>query len=64
MPEFEKDTSYTYMDAEKIILVMDNYCTQKSCSLFEAFDPKEVKKIMEKFKFVYTPKHGSWLNMA
>jgi hypothetical protein len=53
-----------YKDAEKITLVMDNLATHKASALYEAFDPKEAKRIWDRFEFVYTPKHGSWLNMA
>jgi hypothetical protein len=53
-----------YPDAEKITLVMDNLSTHKAGSLYEAFPPEEAKRIRDRFEFVYTPKHGSWLNMA
>lgn len=53
-----------YPDARKIKLVMDNYGTHKPASLYEAFPPQEAKRIWDRFEFVYTPKHGSWLNMA
>lgn len=53
-----------YKDASKIILVMDNLATHKSGALYEAFEPTEAKRIRDRFEFVYTPKHGSWLNMA
>jgi len=53
-----------YKDAEKIILVMDNLATHKASALYEAFLPEEAKRIWDRFEFVYTPKHGSWLNMA
>lgn len=53
-----------YPQAEKIKLVMDNYGTHKPAALYEAFDPEEAKRIWDRFEFVYTPKHGSWLNMA
>lgn len=62
--EFVKDISDSYQDVEKIILVMDNYNTHKPGSLYEAFEPEEAKKLLDRFEFVYTPKHGSWLNMA
>jgi len=52
------------IDAEKIILVMDNYGTHKPGALYEIFPPKKAKAILDRFEFVYTPKHGSWLNMA
>jgi transposase len=43
---------------------MDNLSTHKPEALFEIFEPKEAKIIRDRFDFVYTPKHGSWLNMA
>ena len=53
-----------YKDAPKITLVMDNLNTHKPASLYEVYEPKEAKRIWDRFEFVYTPKHGSWLNMA
>jgi transposase len=53
-----------YPDAEKITLVMDNFKTHSPGALYETFDPKEAKRIWDKFEFIFTPKHGSWLNMA
>ncbi len=53
-----------YKDAKKIILVMENLNTHKPILLYEAFEPKEAKLIWNRFEFVFTPKHGSWLNMA
>ncbi len=53
-----------YKDAVKIILVMDNLATHKAAALYDAFKPEEAKRIWDRFEFVYTPKHGSWLNMA
>jgi len=53
-----------YPHANKITLVMDNLNTHKASSLYEAFPPEEAKRIWDRFEFVYTPKHGSWLNMA
>ena len=50
--------------ADKITLVMDNLSTHKPGSLYEAFKPKKAKEIWDRFEFIYTPKHGSWLNMA
>jgi len=61
---FVKEISEHYTDAVKIILVMDNLNTHKPGSLYEVFPPKEAKRILDRFEFVYTPKHGSWLNMA
>ena len=53
-----------YPDAEKITLVMDNFKTHAASAFYETFEPKEAKKLWDRFEFVYTPKHGSWLNMA
>lgn len=53
-----------YPNAEKITLVMDNFNTHDASSFYETFDPKEAKRIWDRFEFVFTPKHGSWLNMA
>jgi transposase len=53
-----------YKEAEKIIFVMDNLNTHHKSSLYEAFDPAEAKRIADRFEIHYTPKHGSWLNMA
>lgn len=53
-----------YKDAEKITLVMDNLNTHSPGSLYEAFAPHKAKALWDRFEFVFTPKHGSWLNMA
>lgn len=53
-----------YPDAEKITLVMDNFKTHSPSSLYETFAAGEAKRIWDRFEFVFTPKHGSWLNMA
>lgn len=53
-----------YKSAKKITLVMDNLGTHKAAALYEAFEPVEAKRIWDRFEFIYTPKHGSWLNMA
>jgi transposase len=53
-----------YKDAEKIIFVMDNLNTHHKSSLYETFEPSEAKRIADRFNIHYTPKHGSWLNMA
>jgi len=53
-----------YPEAEKIILVMDNLNTHDIASLYEAFEPCEARRLAEKLEIHYTPKHGSWLNMA
>lgn len=51
-------------DAGKIVLVMDNLNTHKEASLYEAFPPEKARALCERFEMHYTPKHGSWLNMA
>jgi hypothetical protein len=61
---FIKEISDRYPNAEKITLVMDNYDTHKPGAFYEAFCAQEAKDIWDRFEFVYTPKHGSWLNMA
>lgn len=53
-----------YPHAEKIVLVMDNLNTHTPAALYEAFAPVEARNILEKLEIHYTPKHGSWLNMA
>jgi hypothetical protein len=60
-----REMVYTiYPQAETIVLVMDNLNTHKKASLYEAFEPVEAKRIADKLEIHYTPKHGSWLNMA
>lgn len=54
----------TYPDADKIVLVQDNLNTHSPASLYEAFEPVEAKRLADRFEFHYTPKHGSWLDMA
>ena len=53
-----------YPHAEKIVIVMDNLNTHAGSSLYETFAPAEAKRILNKLEIHYTPKHGSWLNMA
>jgi len=53
-----------YPDADRIRLVLDNRNTHKIASLYEPFAPEEARRIAKKLEFHYTPKHGSWLNMA
>ncbi len=43
---------------------MDNLNTHSPSALYEVFEPQEAKRIWDRFEFIYTPKHGSWLNMA
>ena len=53
-----------YSDKDRIVLVMDNLNTHHPSSLYEAFEPEEARRIAERLEIHYTPKHGSWLNMA
>ena len=53
-----------FPNAEKIILVQDNLNTHDPASLYETFAPEEARRLRDRFEFHYTPKHGSWLNMA
>ena len=53
-----------YPEAQKIILVQDNLNTHKAASWYTYFPPARAKALMDKVEFVYTPKHGSWLNIA
>jgi hypothetical protein len=53
-----------YPEAEKIVLVLDNLNTHVGGSLYEAFPPAEARRLLNKLEIHYTPKHGSWLNMA
>ena len=53
-----------YPDKERIVLVMDNLNTHHPASLYQAFEPAEARRIAERLEIHYTPKHGSWLNMA
>ena len=62
--QFLDDIAQQYPQAHRITLVMDNLNTHKPASLYEAFEPQRAKDLWDRFEFVYTPKHGSWLNMA
>jgi transposase len=53
-----------YPDAEKITVVMDNLNTHTPAAFYEAFEPQEARRLVQRFEFHFTPKHGSWLNMA
>lgn len=61
---FVEKTALEYKDAEKITLVMDNLNTHGPGALYETFPPDKAKTLWDRFEFVYTPKHGSWLNIA
>ena len=53
-----------YPEAEKVRVVLDNLNTHRTASLYETFEPKEARRVIQRLEFHYTPKHGSWLNMA
>ena len=53
-----------YADKDRIVLVLDNLNTHHPASLYDAFEPAEARRIAERLEIHYTPKHGSWLNMA
>lgn len=53
-----------YPQAQRITLALDNYTTHGASSLYETFPPQEARRLLGKLEMVYTPKHGSWLNMA
>jgi hypothetical protein len=60
-----KELSDTHFpNASKIVLVQDNLNTHKPASLYEAFPPAQARRLVERFEWHYTPKHGSWLDMA
>ncbi len=53
-----------YPKAKRITLIMDNFGTHTAGALYETFEPVEAKRLSDRFEFIFTPKHGSWLNMA
>jgi transposase len=53
-----------YPEAEKIVVVLDNLNTHVGAAFYLAFEPQEARRLVERFELHYTPKHGSWLNMA
>jgi transposase len=62
--QIRKLVDHDFPNAEKIVLVMDNLNTHTVGSLYETFSPEEARRIRDKLEIHYTPKHGSWLNMA
>jgi transposase len=62
--EFMENISDKYLSAKKITVVMDNFSTHTAGAFYETFEPAKAKSLLDRFDFVYTPKHGSWLNMA
>ena len=61
---FLRDIAAQYPDATRITLVMDNLNTHRPGALYETFEPAEAKALWDRFEFVHTPTHGSWLNVA
>ena len=61
---FLADIAGRYQDATTITLVMDNLSTHQPGALYKACPPDEAKALWDRFEFVYTPRHGSWLNVA
>jgi hypothetical protein len=61
---FMQEIALRYENAEKITIVLDNLNTHEIGSFYETFQPEIAKALCDRFEFVYTPKHGSWLNMA
>lgn len=64
LAEFMKAVASDYSEAKKIILIWDNLNTHNVGSFYEAFNAEEAHRLMDKFEIHYTPKHGSWLNVA
>jgi transposase len=62
--QIKKLITVDFPEAEKIILVQDNLNTHTIGSLYKAFPPAEARRLRDKLEIHYTPKHGSWLNMA
>ena len=60
----QKVSDELYPQAEKIVVVMDNLNTHTPAAFYQVFEPGEARRLVERFEFHYTPKHGSWLNMA
>ena len=61
---FVHDIAAHYSQATKITLIMDNLSTHRPGALYEAYPPAQAKALWDRFEFVHTPKHGSWLNVA
>lgn len=62
--KFMESIAELYRDADKITLVMDNLGTHTIGSFYEVYPPERAKALVDRFELIYTPKHGSWLNMA
>ena len=63
-PQIKPLLDVRYPDADKVTLVMDNLNPHTPASLYKAFEPMEARRLAERLEIHYTPKHGSWLNMA
>ena len=59
-----KDLADVHFPGKRIILVMDNLNTHRLSTLYDTFEPAEASRLARRFEVHYTPKHGSWLNMA
>jgi len=62
--EIKRLLDVRYPEAEKVVLVMDNLNTHHGASLYQTFTPEEAKRLLDRLEIHYTPKHGSWLNVA
>ena len=62
--EIKQLLDVNYPDAKKVVLVSDNLNTHVPASLYKAFEPAEARRLLERLEIHYTPKHGSWLNIA
>ena len=62
--EIKELLDHDYPNARRVILICDNLNTHKIASLYEAFEPKEARRLAQRLEIHYTPKHGSWLNVA
>ena len=62
--EIKELLDHDYPNARRVILICDNLNTHKITSLYEAFEPKEARRLAQRLEIHYTPKHGSWLNVA
>lgn len=62
--EIDELLTIDYPDAPRVVLVMDNLNTHTLGSLYEAFEPTKARALAERLEIHYTPKHGSWLNIA
>ncbi len=60
----KKTADEWYPAVKRIILIMDNFKTHSASAFYETFEPAEAKRLWDRFEFIYTPKHGSWPNMA